>query len=398
MAKLKYLAADQRRDLDIFDVLQIHEMESVHSNFLAWLLNPQQNHALGSHFLQNFLSRTVKGAQEQGIPAVPPNRIHTIDWSETEVLREWHYMDILILNRKAGFVCAVENKIRADEGFGEAGESQLTRYRETLDREFPEFNSHLVFLSPLGMDSRSETERRHWVTEDYLTIQQLVVETLRENAGRAIPEVQWFLTQYETTLRRNIVPENTKVGELARQIYLEHREAIELLNQHRPNYAADIKQILKEAISRQDGWLLDEESGAYVRFRPSNWDRFESLKTGTGWGESTALLLFEFYCPSSPVGTTGTALTLGPGTDEAVRRRLFETARQDPRVFKPRHSSLQDGFTLLDEYSQNPLDDSDLGTKWADGATRDKLMEWVKRFAETDFPIIDEAIVRCLEE
>ena len=196
--------------------------------FFAWLFNPQQNHAIGSHFLQSFLSRTVTVAQEQGIPTVSPDRIHSIDWSETEVHREWRYIDILILNRKAGFVCAIENKVWAEEGFGDDGESQLTGYRETLDREFPDFDSHFVFLSPRGMDSKSETERNLWVTEGYLAIQQLVVETLRENAGNASPEVQWFLTQYETTLRRNIVPNDSGVGELARQIYLEHREAIEL--------------------------------------------------------------------------------------------------------------------------------------------------------------------------
>ena len=398
LPKLKCLAADQQRGLDIFEVLQIHHMESVHSNFLAWLLNPQQNHAIGSHFLQNFLSRTVWAAQEQDIPTVSLDKIHAIDWSETEVRREWHYIDILILNRKAGFVCAVENKVWAEEGIGDDGVSQLTGYRETLDREFPDFESHLVFLSPRGMDSRSKTERRHWVTEDYTTIRQLALQTLEDTTGKASPEVQWFLTQYETTLRRNIVPNDSEIGELARQIYLEHREAIELINSYKPNYAADIKQILKEAISQQDGWVLDEEGGAYVRFRSSNWDRFEALRKGSGWGTSPALLLFEIYCPTSPVGTLGTALTLGPGTDDALRQRLIEAARQNPRVFRPRQSSLQSEFTLLNDYSENPLDDSDLGARWADGSTRIKLLGWVKRLVENDLPIIAEAIVRCLEE
>ena len=396
LAKLKCLAAEQSRDLDIFDVLQIHRREYVHSNFLAWLLDPRQSHGIESHFLRNLLSRTIEAAKRQAICTMSPDVIHSADWSETEVRREWRYIDILILNRKAGFVCAIENKVWADEGFGEDSKSQLAWYRETLESEFPDFDRHLVFLSPRGMDSKSETERKFWVPEDYVAIQHLIVETIRENSDRASPEVQWFLAQYEATLRRNIVTESSEVGELARQIYLEHREVIELISRHKPDYSAEIRQILKEAICLQDGWLLDTESGSYVRFRSSRWDRFESMRTGTGWSAS-ALLLFEFYCPTNPTGTGGAALTLSPGTDEAVRRQLYETARQNPRLFKPRHSSLQDGYTMLDEYRWNLLEESDLGARWADGTAQEKLMEWVKRYAEDEFPGIDDAIVQCLE-
>ena len=397
LAKLKCLAAEQSRGLDIFDVLKIHRLESVHSNFLAWLLDPRQSHGIESHFLRNFLSHTVEAAQRQAICTMSPDVIHSTDWSETEVRREWRHIDILILNRKEGFVCAIENKVWADEGFGEDGRSQLAWYRETLESEFPDFDRHLVFLSPRGMESKSETERKFWVPEDYVTIQQLIMETLRENSARASPEVQWFLAQYEATLRRNIVTESSEVGELARQIYLEHREAIELISRHKPDYSAEIKQILKEAISQQDGWLLDTESGNRVRFRSSRWDRFESMRTGTGWSASHALLLFEFYCPPNPTETEGVVLALGSGTDEAVRQQLYETARQNPRLFKPRHSSLQDGWTMLDEYRRNLLEESDLGARWADGTARAKLMEWVKRYAEGEFPAIDDAIVQCLE-
>ena len=397
LAKLKCLSAEQRRDLDIFDVLQIHHLEYIHSNFLGWLLDPRQSHGIESHFLRNFLSRTVEAAQQQIICTMSPDRIHSADWSETEVRREWRYIDILILNRKEGFVCAVENKVWADEGLGEDGKSQLARYRETLESEFPDFDRHLVFLSPRGMDSKSETERKFWVPENYVTIQQLIMETLRNNSDKASSEVQWFLTQYEATLRRNIVTESSEVGELARQIYLEHREVIELISRHKPDYAAEIRQVLKEAISQQDGWLLDTESGSYVRFRSSRWDKFESMRTGTGWAASPALLLFEFHCPTDPAETLGAALTLGSGTNKAVREQLFETARQNPRLFRPRHRSLQDGYTMLDEYRRNLLEESDLGVKWADGKAQEKLMEWVKRYAEDEFPAIDDAIVQCLE-
>ena len=396
LAELRGLTADQERDLDIFDVLQIHHWESVHSNFLAWLLDPKGNHFIGSHFLRRFLSCTAVATREQGMAARSFARIHEMDWSDIEVRREWRYIDILLLNRKEGFVCAIENKVWAEEGFDESGASQLAGYRETLAKEFPDFDSHLVFLSPSGMESKSEIERHFWVPADYVTIQQLVAEMLNDDVCNVSPDVRWFLTHYETTLRRNIVPDDSEIGELARQIYLEHRDVIELINRHKPDYPGDIKQILKEAISREEGWLLDEEGGAFIRFRPSSWDRFEALKTGNGWKPSPSLLVFEFYCPANPVGTTGPALVLGTGTDEAVRIRLFEAARQNPRIFNLRNASLTN-YTHLHQGRQNLIEESDLSFKWADGSTQQKLTEWVMRFAESESQIISDAVTSVLE-
>ena len=52
---------------------------------------------------------------------------------------------------------------------------------------------------------------------------------------------------------------------------------------------------------------------------------------------------------------------------------------------------------LVDEYRRNLLEEADLGARWADGTARDKLIERVRRYAEDDFPAIDDAIVQCLE-
>ena len=122
-----------------------------------------------------------------------------------------------------------------------------------------------------------------------------------------------------------------KSPKLARQIYLEHREAIELIYRYRPEYQAEIKQVLREAISRQESWKLDVEGNPFVRFRPVDWDRFESQRSGSGWGGSPTLLLFELYCPSDPTQASGPYLVLGPSSDENIRQELFETARQKTR-------------------------------------------------------------------
>ena len=158
LKRLRELAEEQRAEFDAIDFLRLSNDEEFHSNFLAWLLGPQQNHGLGDYFLKTFLYQTCTAASKLGISAITPARIHATDWSQTEVRREWQYIDILILNRDARFVCAVENKIWAAEGIDADGTSQLTRYRETLKREFPDFTRRYVFLSPKGVCPFREEE------------------------------------------------------------------------------------------------------------------------------------------------------------------------------------------------------------------------------------------------
>lgn len=399
LAKLENLAAQQRQEINFFEVLGVHDSEIHHSNFLRWLLDPQANHSTGSHFLEKFLHRTVKAAHDQGIPTADPESIRTIDWSETEVCREWQYIDILVVNRKAGFVCAIENKIWSDEGFGDDGVSQLTSYRRTLEREFPRFDQHRVLLSPAGAPSRSKEEKKHWVPESYAAVHELLVATIEDCGHATSREGRTFLSQYEAVLRRKIVPEKNEITRIAREIYLEHRDAIELIYQNRPNYRAGIKQALKEAIADQKGWCLEREDADYLRFRISDWEQFEAQRTGTAFeAEPKALLVFAFYCPAEPTNTGGPALGLGPGTDKAVREKLFECAQQNPKVFQPRETSLQEGWTHLHDYRWNLLDNSDLGSKWADGSARAKLTEWVKDFANDQLPSLNELIIQCLDE
>lgn len=134
MAQLDSLIKAQRSELDLFEVLRIQDSELAHSNFLAWLLDPAGNHELEHHFLRGFLERTVEAAIQRDISAVCPARLESIDWSEIEVRREWQFIDILVLCEKSEFVCAIENKIWADEGIDESGKSQLTVYRKVLER------------------------------------------------------------------------------------------------------------------------------------------------------------------------------------------------------------------------------------------------------------------------
>ena len=63
MSKFREMSEAQSTELDLFRVLRVQDSELVHSNFLAWLLNPAGTHGIQEYFLRNFLERTVVSAR-----------------------------------------------------------------------------------------------------------------------------------------------------------------------------------------------------------------------------------------------------------------------------------------------------------------------------------------------
>ena len=398
LTRLNALIAESQSlpdELDWFAIIGEYGRESVHSKFLAWLLNPAAGHGVGDYFLKKFLLHTVAQAEICGIGTATRADIENADWSATTVYLERHRIDILMVNSSNGFVCAIENKIFSPEGISKDGDSQLTWYREVLERDYSAFTKHHVFLSPQGILPAQDKERKFWTPANYTTVRRLVEKTLANNAVTISEEVRVFLRQYATTLRRNIVPEATEIQQLARKIYLEHREAMALIYRHQPDWLPETMQILKEAVAEQKGWRLDKEANGFVRFRSDMWDGFSATRTGTGWAPSPALLLFEFKFSG---GRPYLELMLGYGTDEKVREKLFESARQNPAAFRRTANSLVSGYTRLHGEADYILDDSDYGVGWDDGTTRAKIMAWVSDFAQNQFPQMNEVIINCLRE
>ena len=99
--------------------------------------------------------------------------------------------------------------------------------------------------------------RRQFVAEvsGFARLEQLLADARTEcRQGLLRLKSGVLLSQYSTTLRRKIVPDNnSEISHLARQIYLEHREAIELIYSNRPDWTGEAKQIFKEAVAQQEG-------------------------------------------------------------------------------------------------------------------------------------------------
>ena len=396
---LEARASQQRSGFDALDFIGRLRLESgqalwgweeFHSGVLAWLLNPKQNHGFNECFLKRFLL----------CGGVSPE-VCSVDWSTAQVIREWEnevdgqrgYLDILIVDEAAQVLCAVENKTFSSEHSG-----QLTRYRKALEAVYSTFAKCYVYLTPWGSRPNRDEEQTYWKSLTYSEICE-IVEHIAENNDNSTPtDVRAFLRQYATTLRRNLVPD-TSVSLLARQIYLEHREAVDLLVANRPDWIVETKRILKEAVAQQPGLKLDLESPKMVRFRSADWDRYEAAQMGSGWApRSNALLLFEFWFSRDRLPRLMLALSPDNAANSRLRRELFEAIRQHPKLFRLKPTVLSESWTMLHEEEDCVLDKADHGVGWDDGTSRAKIEAWVADFAETRLPAMNEIIVGCLRE
>ena len=397
LARLEQLLEERRSEFDALTFLGIYASEEVHSRILAWLLDPKESHGAGDHFLRGFLRGTATTAPADGEYVGDLVDESAFNWSATKVQREWRNvvekregrLDILLINQAEGFLCGIENKIFSDEH-----SKQLTRYRKALAVAYPDFHRRHVFLSPAGTLPLNEEERQYWAPVSYATVLHLVEQIITQAEEPLRDDVSSFLRQYSATLRRRVVPDTTSNARaLARKIYTENREAIDFINANRPEYKEEGKAIVKAEIDRNDRWVLDWEERNLVFFRSKEWDQFEVLRTGTGWGNPGSVITFGFdFRPDHP----HLICTLGPGTDESVRQKIHEDISRHGGLFSHAGRDLGSSYTRLDV--KGPMTEEADYDDWDDPAVRAKILYWIADFAENRFPEMNAVIVESLRE
>ena len=392
LARLERLIEERRSGLDAFDFIsrlywgpdgtRLWRDGEFHSNLLAWLLNPKENHGAHDYFVKGFLART--GAPEAMLSA---------DWSQATVLREWEnlvdgewgYLDILVLNENQDRLLAIENKI-----FSEEHSCQLTRYRKALEDRYSKFDKHLVFLTPQGIPARRERERKSWRPASYAVVLEIVRQLVDRQALEICEDANAFLAQYATTLRRNIVPD-TSTQQVARKIYLANRKLFESILNNRPNYGAELQDILKEAIAQHPSLVLKGEERDYLGFVPAEWKDVSTQKTSTASGYP----LLHFGC-SFTGDNAYINFGLEPGNEPSIRQQIANAINGSEETFNEASRGLNNGWTRF-HITEKILVEADYDS-WDEVGTRERIKEWFSHFVQNDVRRIAEFIANNVPE
>lgn len=260
---------------NMFDVLKISRTEIRHSNMLGWLLNPNENHGMGDVFLKGILQRLVENDSDGRYDVF---NVLLMDFYTFSVMREWKNIDILLTSTEEKTVIAIENKVGSHEH-----SNQLNRYRNILEKEYPDYNRMLVFLTP---DGEKPSDVENW---DVLTYSD-IIDVLESATSqiKVLSDVDLMIKNYIDVVRRDIV-EDQQLIDICNKIYNKHKKALDLIFENRIDGKTQLSDAIKDTLCRlsEEGLIIYDESWGY-NFRTEAMDKYLPLldEPISSWGST----------------------------------------------------------------------------------------------------------------
>lgn len=320
-------------NFNAFETLGIVNTEIRHSNVLAWLLNPKENHGLGDVFIKKLIQTLFY--QNKNI-ILKSNLtlfdISLMDYDDFNIRREWRNIDILAISEENKLVLVIENKVWSKES-----NNQLKKYFDIIHKEFSEYNKVFIFLTPYG-DASSDEE--NWISFNYKNIFDILQKSIELKKDLISQSVKFFIEQYLEILRRYIVGD-FELEKICREIYYKHQKALDLIFEYKPDIYSEISDYITEVLEQHPNVLEDNSNKTLIRFITEDLDEIIERK-GNGWTTSNRILLYEIQNKNDKIVVK---LIIGPG-DDIIRNKIFEIANKNKNLFKGMKE------TLSPQYSQ----------------------------------------------
>lgn len=273
---------------NLFQVLKFEYGEIRHSNVLAWILDPSESHGLDESFLKKWLMRVIHEVPDLQL-SVSAIDIDAWQLLDVEVRREWRNIDLLLILRfakEAPWVICIENKVNSTQHSG-----QLGRYRTIVENEFRDAGHRIYFFLTKNCETPADI---NYVPASYAQVHRVLKECLAARAHLIGGEPKALLENYISLLEEKFM-DQSKIAEIARTIYKQHRRALDVLFEHRPDNLLNVSEAIRKMLSNNAGEMGIEMaacSKSYIRFIPKEWDQPGNTH-GTGWGSCPHTVLFE---------------------------------------------------------------------------------------------------------
>jgi PD-(D/E)XK nuclease superfamily len=268
---------------NIFSALAIQRKELRHSNFIGYILDPNQSHGLKDLVLKKFL-RDIFQDSKNNLRDIFDADI--LDLSKAEIRREWRNLDILVILDDD--VVVVENKVDSIDH-----SNQLARYKIIAEAAFKGKKIHYVYLTPYGNDPQDLKAKLHYVNYSYKSISIIIESILKLYKNSISEKIFYYLSDYLSTIKRGVLMEDN-LNELAIKVYNAHKEAFDFIIENRPDPANELYPYFEEKL-KECGYIIASKYKGYIRFTTTELDKHLE-KSGNYWiGKELFLFEIDFY-------------------------------------------------------------------------------------------------------
>ena len=357
---------------NIFQILGISNAEIRHSNFLSWLLDPNQSHGLGDVFLKRFLREVFSSDKFEEINQVD---VEGLDLTKAQIKREQHKIDILIELEKIT-VC-IENKVWSPEH-----SDQLTRYKETVERCYPHTNHIFVYLTPYG----TESENYFYEPVSYGFIGESLDGILEVYGESLNPQVKNYIKDYITILGE--IMGTDELTELSNKIYRNHKKLFDFITEKKFDEVGRLKEIIMSALTEK-GLIVHSCSHDkyHVRFLTNEIKPliYISKDKKHGWKKGESFLFeIEFKPPSNKIQFKTVILV---STDKYDFKRL-EKMLLEINEFKEAQGQ---------KWLVNKIENGEFTLEAIPSMSDDEIKESVNSFYNKIAPIVEQVEEKLLE-
>ncbi len=261
----------KKDESNIFKIINMADKEIVHSDMLAWLFNPYENHNLNDKILKEILMQLSKKDAEY-------ISLLLLDYSDLEVYREYtidngRRIDIVMESKNNKVIFIIENKIWSGEG-----DNQLEDYKNYIDEKYSDYNRIFLFLTP---EKERKEKYKGYIHITYSMIYSVLNCVLQENQIKF--EISVIIRQYKEIIGRYIMGSIDKeMVDLCRKLYVEHKEALDKIMQY-GNTTYYLTEVINEILDNEqiyNGKVILKNYGHIVYLPDCKSETREKLQCG----------------------------------------------------------------------------------------------------------------------
>jgi hypothetical protein len=294
---------------NFFHVLsRVRRVEGVHSDMVAWLLDPNGWHRLGDAFARRLIAAVLERAGLSGELPV------SVDYVRTEYSTGEGPVDIFVRIScgEKRLALGIENKIDSPES-----KDQISRYSRALSKKFPKDEVVLAFLTLEGIKP-DPAPKCPFACISYQSLADRLEEAIESvNGANAQSTGLQLVRHYLDTLRVDLMTQpNHEIDTVCRTLYEKHRAAWQAIRRRLPSERDELHAKLGEVavagFSDQFGgeWQSSVRRDRYVRLYRPAWlglgtrseDPIVGLEPQTGSTYAAAHLRISADLPDTDAG------------------------------------------------------------------------------------------------